>query len=224
MKFNKQKLKKQILGLLVLLTVLVIYLFVEFFVEEKLVGGTEFFPEWFMVWDRYFFLLINKNFVFQPLDWFFMVITHVGLTYVWFAFSAFLWFKKRKTEALLLFITIILTSLIILPEKIFIPRARPFQVLDARIFWIEEGYSFPSGHTKNIFVAATILSKKNKKIRFPMYFLAIVVGLSRIYLGLHWPSDVLTGALIGWLTSLLILNFENKILDKFGLGKLYLNS
>ena len=90
MKFNKQKLKKQILGLLVLLTVLVIYFFVEFFVEEKLVGGTEFFPEWFMVWDRYFFLLINKNFVFQPLDWFFMIITHVGLTYVWFAFSAFL--------------------------------------------------------------------------------------------------------------------------------------
>lgn len=59
------------------------------------------------------------------------------------------------------------------------------------------GYSFPSGHTMSSFTAATVLWNENRKWGIAAAILAVMIGFSRIYLSVHYPSDVLSGAVLG---------------------------
>ncbi|WP_256604704.1 phosphatase PAP2 family protein [Sphingobacterium multivorum] len=61
------------------------------------------------------------------------------------------------------------------------------------------GYSFPSGHTSSAFATASALSRAYSKwyVVAPSLLWASSVGYSRMYLGVHFPSDVLTGAVLG---------------------------
>jgi undecaprenyl-diphosphatase len=71
--------------------------------------------------------------------------------------------------------------------------------------------SFPSGHTANWFSLATVYSAKYPKLAIPLYATGLVVGLSRIYQGEHYPSDVLVGAAIGVGVGYLTLKLEKQL-------------
>ena len=58
-------------------------------------------------------------------------------------------------------------------------------------------YSFPSGHTLASFEAATVIFLNHKKLGIPALILASLIAFSRLYLYVHWPTDVLGGALLG---------------------------
>lgn len=106
------------------------------------------------------------------------------------------------------------------PMKHLVLRARP----DVSLRLIEEsGYSFPSGHsvTSVIFYGLLLYliqkNCKNEKIKAALSWicgiLAVTIGPSRIYVGVHWPTDVLTGWCIGGsvlLVAILILSYKQK--------------
>ena len=64
--------------------------------------------------------------------------------------------------------------------------------------------AFPSGHTAYAFAGATLLGNRYPKLRIPLYIGAGLVGVTRIYLGRHYASDVIAGAAVGTLTGALV--------------------
>jgi undecaprenyl-diphosphatase len=65
--------------------------------------------------------------------------------------------------------------------------------------------SFPSGHTATSFACATVLAALVPRAAPFVYVLALAIGYSRLYVGVHWPTDVLGGVVVGVATALLLL-------------------
>ncbi len=86
----------------------------------------------------------------------------------------------------------------VIPLKYIVNRRRPCGEHD---HW---DASFPSGHTAFVFTQAYILSHHYPKATVPVFAFASAVGLSRVYIKKHYPSDVLAGAVLGILTGLFV--------------------
>jgi undecaprenyl-diphosphatase len=63
-------------------------------------------------------------------------------------------------------------------------------------------YSFPSGHAAVSFACATVLALAVPRLRWPLYALATLIAFSRVYVGVHYPFDVIAGAAIGVLVAI----------------------
>ena len=114
--------------------------------------------------------------------------------------------KTRKTgyaAVLSLIFGVIVTNLLL---KNIVARPRPFAEIEALIPLIAKptDFSFPSGHTTASFaVALVMLRMLPKKFGIPAVVLAALVAFSRLYLGVHYPTDVLTGFVIALVGSML---------------------
>ena len=75
-------------------------------------------------------------------------------------------------------------------------------------------YSFPSGHTLSSTIAATILTKTDRRFGYVAIPLAVLIALSRLYLYVHFPSDVFAAALLGLLIGELTFRYGGKLFDK----------
>lgn len=105
-----------------------------------------------------------------------------------------------KQKALIVSETFLASAFITLASKKIIKRERPYlryAQLEPVVF--ENSYSMPSGHTSTAFATATSLSLAYPKwyVIAPSFIWAGSVGYSRMHLGVHYPSDVLVGALVG---------------------------
>jgi undecaprenyl-diphosphatase len=186
----------------------------EFYISKVRPTSVGPFPLWLQNWDLAGFVLINKQMAFPLLDAPMWLITHAGSTTFWLLVCILLWVKGRKRDAVLLAIGIVLGGLIFYPVKVLLPRARPYMTVeDARVLDVEGGGSFPSGHSKNGFTAAVILGDAWKRWRALFYVLAFLIGLSRIYVGVHWPSDVIVGSVVGWIIGRLVVRYEPSLVS-----------
>ena len=123
---------------------------------------------------------------------------------------------KNKKHPKFIILNLILVFILNNILKLIIARPRP-EVL--RLV-IEEGYSFPSGHAMVSFgfygflIYLTYENIKNKKITYPLIvflvLLILLIGISRIYLGVHYATDIIGGFLIGFIYLIIFIKFIYK--------------
>ena len=113
--------------------------------------------------------------------------------------------ENRETGRLLTS-TSISTGVIVWGMKEIIGRKRP---LDD----VVGNPAFPSGHTAYAFAGATLLAERYPKLRIPLYIGAGLVGVTRIYLGRHYASDVIAGAAVGTITGTLVSRHRGTLLS-----------
>jgi undecaprenyl-diphosphatase len=121
---------------------------------------------------------------------------------IWFVLAALLFFREEKRDHWF-FLPFVISGLLgsILSEifiKFLVARPRPVLEMGAIILTNPGSYSFPSTHTTLAFAMAYILSREEPKARPWFYTLAVLISFSRIYLGVHYPIDVLCGAVLGF--------------------------
>lgn len=137
------------------------------------------------------------------LDAFMIFVTTLGNSgMIWIGLTVLLLMipKTRKTGCMLavaLCLDLILCNGFLKP---LVARIRPYDIREGIQLLIEKpsDFSFPSGHTAASFcVAAALFFEGNKKLWIPAFCLAVLISFSRLYLYVHYPTDVLGGIIFG---------------------------
>ncbi|HCW32422.1 MAG: hypothetical protein UT55_C0026G0009 [Candidatus Peregrinibacteria bacterium GW2011_GWE2_39_6] len=118
---------------------------------------------------------------------------------------------KKLTESFILITLTFLSSL----EASFLLKwvfasPRPYETWNIIALKTAEGFSFPSMHTAFVFSALPFFTGRLRRYRWMWFLFAILIGWSRVYVGVHYVSDVLGGAFLGYGLGYLILYLENK--------------
>jgi membrane-associated phospholipid phosphatase len=156
--------------------------------------------------NREIFLVLNGDRGWL-INWIMLYFTQLGDGYVAALICLFLWLKGRK-RGVAGILAFIVSAIIAQTLKSCFHAPRPIKVFDG-VFIIGEVLqqrSFPSGHSATIASVARILwDISGKKMRWGIAIVALLVGISRIYVGAHFPIDVAVGFAIGWLGAELTL-------------------
>lgn len=135
-------------------------------------------------------------------DFFFPLVTHLGdAGIVWIALGLSLLIPKKTRRCGLAVLIALAVTFVVgnVVMKNLIARPRPFIVYPDIELLIAppSGFSFPSGHSSSSFAAATALFCFYKKPGIAALVLAALIAFSRMYLFVHYPTDVLTGIMLG---------------------------
>lgn len=146
-------------------------------------------------------------------------ITHLGdggAIWIVLALALLIYPKTRQAGAALftaLVIGVICCNVILKP---FVARVRPCDINTAVQLLVPrpDDFSFPSGHTGASFEGAAVLYLHKSRLRIPALILAVLIGFSRLYLYVHYPTDVLAGAVLGvllaWASCALVSHMGNR--------------
>ena len=148
--------------------------------------------------------IYNKN---RFIDKLMIAVTLSGeLGIIWIIISFFLFSRTKYTkEAIMVLLAIALAS--ILGIKHIVKRKRPFIKNNIIKLMISQPgtYSFPSGHTASSFAAATVFIRTDMRLTYLIVVIAILISFSRLYLRVHYLSDVIGGIILGVFSGTIIV-------------------
>ena len=185
--------------------------------------------EGLLEWDQALFLQLN-SFGSSFWDPFYLLLSHKATNVVFYlSLLLYIGYKRNTQQAVILFflavLLVVITDQITNAFKYGFERLRPCYTegIKEKMRWVKEGcggrYSFFSGHASNSFALATFFGfifSKYKRLLPLMFGLAAAVAYSRIYLGVHFPLDILCGSLFGILWTSLYFSVLYSLAKKKG--------
>ncbi|MBS4539112.1 phosphatase PAP2 family protein [Clostridium sp. D2Q-11] len=159
--------------------------------------------------DKELFYLINKSFKCKLLDILMPYITMLGGVSVSASIPLILIILGKGSNRILgyeILLSLTISTIFVQLIKRKTSRLRPYDIFDDinNFNIVLKDYSFPSGHTTGTFSIAIVVGMNIPTFMVSITALAMLVGISRIYLGVHHPSDVAVGIFLGSITSYMI--------------------
>jgi undecaprenyl-diphosphatase len=173
-----------------------------------------------MTWELKFMEWANGWWRSPVLDWLVPWVTYLGSHYAVGVFIILAWLlTKQKKVFFHLLLLYAIQSAVAYSIKFLVNRKRPLIFLETVIQLPKSqgeilDPSFPSAHTFCVFMMATLLAAWFPRYRFIFYIVAGFIGWTRIYLGLHFPTDVVVGGLLGYGITRLFLHWVDLRLEK----------
>lgn len=172
----------------------------------------------FVQLDHQLFLLVNHlphNVLFDTIFSFISGIGTAGFVWVVIILILFIWEELKDKQGFYALIMALVLSYAIVEVGIknFFRRPRPYITMPniIEIGTISNSFSFISGHATVSFAAAYVLSHHHRRGKWVYYLLALLIAFSRIYLGKHYPSDVILGIILGYLIGFACIRITNTI-------------
>lgn len=168
-------------------------------------------------------LLIQEYLRYPIVDDVMLFITKLGdKGFIWIVVGIIFLFPKKTRRAALLSLLSLVCAHLLCNEvlKDYVMRVRPYEVVEGltSLIGAQSDYSFPSGHAMTSFAAAIVYFRHQKRrLGVPMLTLAILIAVSRLYIGVHYPSDVIIGAVLGTIIAaifILLFGKRNKKMKK----------
>lgn len=160
-------------------------------------------------------------------DIFFSVLTRLGdHAEIWLLLILIMAFQaRRRKSAMLSVVAIALEILIVsLIMKPLVMRGRPFLLSEINLLIpAPSGHSFPSGHSASSFAIAFLLFREDITLKWPVIITAGLMAFSRLYVYVHFPSDVLIGSLIGIAIGEIVYRNQRWIIEKYNQFMHFLN-
>lgn len=174
--------------------------------------------EFILSLDTSLFYFLNKTLANPIFDWFFPIITNQkNWNPIYIFLILFLIIKYKKRGAIIAIIAIISVGITDYFGSHFIKeiigRIRPCSSLSDIHLLVPcgGGKSFPSLHASNNFALAFVLSKYYSSNTWIFYTTASLIAISRVFVGVHYPSDIIGGAVFGTIVAFLICSLFRKI-------------
>ena len=115
--------------------------------------------------------------------------------------------RRRPSGFALVLVADVAADLLADLGKVLVHRHRPFV---HQLGPATATHSFPSGHSATSFACAVVLASLAPRLRVPLYVLAVLITLSRLYNGDHYPLDVLAGAALGSIVAVVVLRVSRR--------------
>ncbi len=179
-------------------------------------------PDWLYELDVNILLFIQEHLRFDFLTPILKFLTMLGdHGMLWIGIALLLVLVKRTrpigaTAGASLAINALLVNVFL---KNIVARTRPYEVIDGltRLVGEQSDFSFPSGHTSSAFsVAVVMFMLMPKKYGVPALIVATLIAYSRLYVGVHYPSDVIGGLIVGILAAVICVAIYKKIEKRNG--------
>lgn len=145
---------------------------------------------------------------------------------VWIILAGVLMLRRSTRTAGILTLLALLIATIIgeFGIKLLVQRARPFvqfpEMFTALTVTPPHGFSFPSSHTLSSFASAGALCVLHKRVGIPALVLAACIGVSRLYLCVHYPSDVAAGLVLGLAVGVAVALISKRVLENHHYARL----
>lgn len=161
----------------------------------------------------------------QALDVVMVFFTILGISYVIAIVSVPLWISNKRESTIDVLVLIVIVTVLTELIKILVDRPRPLDELtNVNTILSASGPSFPSAHASRAFaVAALLFLRVPRRSGILAVVIASLIAVSRVYLGVHWPTDVLAGAVLGIILAYLFnsmcrsyvpyISFRKRIID-----------